>query len=130
LIEPEKPAGEVRGLGLVNWSDCIGTGVRGVQRAFYDTKLDNSFICLFFMLLLAGGATTMAGLVFGRFATNVTGFGGAFSGGTGFPTTTMHTAIITTTTVAIIAPSLFFVTITGYLGVRPMMIGFYFWNVR
>ena len=26
------------------------------------------------MLLLAGGATTMARLVFGRFATNVTGF--------------------------------------------------------
>jgi len=40
LNEPEKPAGEVRGLGLVNWRDCIGGG----SKSFYDTKGDNSFM--------------------------------------------------------------------------------------
>jgi hypothetical protein len=30
LKEPEKPAGEVRGLGLVNWRVCIG-GAKWVE---------------------------------------------------------------------------------------------------
>ena len=44
LNDPEKPAGEVRGLGLVNWRDCIGEG--GVQRAFMIVK-EIIVLCLF-----------------------------------------------------------------------------------
>lgn len=46
LNDPEKPAGDVLGLGLVNWRDCIGEGggrVKG-SKSFYDTKRDNSFM--------------------------------------------------------------------------------------
>ena len=40
LNDPDKPAGEVRGLGLVNWRDCIGEGgaSKGGQRAFMILK--------------------------------------------------------------------------------------------
>ena len=50
LNDPEKPAGEVLGLGLVNWRDCIGEwgggASEGGQREFYDSKGDNSFMSI------------------------------------------------------------------------------------
>ena len=44
LNDPDKPAGEVRGLGLVNWRDCIG---EGGSKSFYDSKGDNSFMLFY-----------------------------------------------------------------------------------
>ena len=47
LNDPEIPAGEVRGLGLVNWRDCIGAerGKRD-QRAFMILK-EKIVLCYF-----------------------------------------------------------------------------------
>jgi len=73
LNDPEKPAGEVRGLGLVNWRDCIGEGGRaseGVKERFYDSKGDNSF-------MLFSGSAAEAVFGGGGFAARAA-FGGDF----------------------------------------------------
>lgn len=61
----------MRGLGLVNWRDCIGSGEEEKgSKSFYDTKGENSF------MLFSGGAGSAVGA-----ATAAEAFGGGFAGG-------------------------------------------------
>ena len=61
LNDPEKPAGEVRGLGLVNWRVCIGTRERviGSKRAFMILK-EKIVLCYFREVRRGGGHTNIA----------------------------------------------------------------------